>query len=203
MPARETEKEIKAYLVPGRMARPQIESRGFYGREMSARERQDACRRFEQNIGDYEDEIGFLRVGQREIDAQIASTENALAAMKAPLVRLKARELRKAATGESVHLSPQERKNLFRALFEGLRQAACFVRRNVRDVAEGLYSLTDAIATGTGSNHAGQVSRMIGELESRLAELRRDRERIDAKRKEAMKNIRIASAARAELGCGR
>ena len=120
MPARETEKEIKAYLVPGRMARPQIESRGFYGREMSARERQDACRRFEQNIGDYEDEIGFLRVGQREIDAQIASTENALAAMKAPLVRLKARELRKAATGESVHLSPLERKNLFRALFEGL-----------------------------------------------------------------------------------
>ena len=85
----------------------------------------------------------------------------------------------------------------------GLRQAARFIRRNVRDIAEGLYDLTEAIATGTGSNHSARVNRTIGELESRLADLRRERERIKAKRKEAMANIRIASAARAELGCSR
>jgi chromosome segregation ATPase len=203
MPAQGAEKEVKAFLGTRPKARPKIEFRGYYGREMSASEREGACRQFERNIRDYEDEIGFLRIKQREIDAQIASIERAIAAMKAPLVRLKAIELREAVAGKPAPLSPEEQKNLFRALFEGLRQAARFVRRNARDIAEGLYDLTEAIATGTGSNHSVRVSRTIGELESRLADLRRERERIDAKRKEAMANIGIASAALAELGCGR
>lgn len=203
MPAQEAEKEIKAFLGKEMKARPQIESRGYYGREMSTREREDACRRFKRNIEDYQDEIGFLRVRQREIDTQVASIEKAIAAMKAPLVRLKALELRKAIAGETVPLSLEQKKNLLDAFANGLRQAARFIGRNVRDLAEGLYDLTDAIATGTGSSHTAQISRKIGELESRLAELRRERERIEAKREEAMANIRIASAARAELGCGR